>query len=206
MKTLLRTLLISALAALPLHASPTVDELADQVMQAAGSANWPKVTRVQFTFRVLIDGQEKLAATHEWNVPANTDIVTVGGQSTTIDLANPGSSDEQKSAFARWTNDAYWLIAPLKLKDSGTLLSMPADNELQIAFKNVGLTPGDRYLYEIDPSTYLPKTWTYMPNPETKKIATWEKYVTSGGLTVSTYHKMGSVEIFIDGLLVSTAP
>lgn len=197
---------LSLLAFLPAHAETTVDQLADKVMQAAGSANWSKVERVQFTFRVVIDGQEKVAAKHDWNVTANTDFVSWSGKTVTVDLGNPGSSEDEKNAFQRWTNDAYWLIAPLKLKDNGTVLTQPAENQLELSFKEVGLTPGDRYLYEIDTQTNLPRAWTYMPNPETKKLATWEKYVTTGGLTLSTYHKMGNVELFIDDLKVTPRP
>ena len=191
-------LFLTLLACLPLQA-----ELADDVMIASGAANWPKVERVQFTFRVVIDGQEKVAAKHDWNVTANTDAVSWAGKMVTVNLGQPGTSEDEKAAFQRWTNDAYWLIAPLKLKDIGAVLTQPAENQLELSFQNVGLTPSDRYLYEINPATHLPKMWTYMPNPETKKLASWEKYVTTGGLTLSTYHKMGNVELFIDGLEVT---
>ena len=199
-------LLLSLFAVLPVHAQSSADSLAAAVMKASGYGNWAKIERIRFTFRVVVDGQEKLSSKHDWNVTGNSDTVSWAGKTVVVDLGKPGSSDDEKAAFQRWTNDAYWLLAPLKLKDPGTTLTLPAENILEIAFKNVGLTPGDRYIYEIGPVTFLPKSWTFMPNAETKKVATWEKYITSGGLTLSTYHKMGNVELYIDGLEVTATP
>ena len=197
-------ILLTLLAALPLHAENNVEQLTDQVMQAAGYAYWPEVKRIQFTFRVIIDGQEKVSAKHDWNIAANTDIVTWENKTIAIDLTKPGKTKDDQAAFARWTNDTYWLIAPLKLKDKGTQLTQPVENQLELSFQQVGLTPGDRYIFEIDPATHLTNAWTYMPNHKTKKVGTWEKYVTQSGLTLSTYHKMGNIEIYIDNLKVTS--
>ncbi|HEX8371826.1 MAG TPA: hypothetical protein VF585_03530, partial [Chthoniobacterales bacterium] len=120
-----RLLLLSLLAFLPLRADPTADALAERVMQASGAANWPKVDRIQFTFRVVVDGQEKVSAKHDWNVAANTDTVIWGGKTVTVDLGKAATSEDEKAAFQRWTNDAYWLLGPLKLKDPGTELTQP---------------------------------------------------------------------------------
>lgn len=199
-------LLLILFAALPVQAAPDPTQLATAMMTASGSQNWMKVERIRFTFRVVADGVEKVVAQHDWNVAANTDTVTSEGKSVTVNLQSPSMALAEKVAFQMWTNDAYWLLAPLKIKDPGTELSQPAENSLEISFKAVGLTPGDHYVYEINPANHLPTAWTYMPNSSTKKLATWEKYVTSGGLTLSTYHKMGNVEIFIDGLDVRTTP
>ena len=72
-----------------------------------------------------------------------------------------------------------------------------------LSFTQVGLTPGDTYRFYIDPATSLPAAWEYRPKPGVSKHATWEKYVSQAGLTLSTYHRMGSVEIFIDNLEVT---
>ena len=199
-------LLLILLATLPMQATPNPDQLATAMMTASGALNWMKVERVRFTFRVVVDGVEKVSAKHNWNVATDSDAITWEGKTVNVNLQNPGISPDEKAAFQRWTNDAYWLLAPLKIKDPGTELSQPAENSLEISFKAVGLTPGDHYVYELNPATHLPTVWTYMPNPSTKKLATWEKYVTSGGLTLSTYHKMGNIEIYIDGLDVSAKP
>jgi hypothetical protein len=203
---LITTILLLLAAVLPVQANPAADQLADRIMEASGASNWPKVERVQFTFRVVVDGQEKMAAQHDWDVVANTDRVTWSGKTVTVDLSNPGEGADEKAAFKRWTNDAYWLLAPLKLKDPGTKLTLLGEGLLEISFNQVGLTPSDRYIYEIDPETNLPKSWTFLPNPETRNVASWEKYVTMGGLTLSTYHKMNNAEIVIDDLKVVAKP
>lgn len=185
----------------PIHA----EDLASEVMQASGAAHWPSVERIQFTFRVVANGVEKVSAKHDWDLVKNTDTVSWAGKTVTVDVVHPGVSAEEKSAFQRWTNDAYWLLAPLKLRDAGATLEQPDAHSLAISFNGVGLTPGDHYLFEIDPANHLPKSWSYMPRPGVSNPATWEKYVNSGGLTLSTYHKMGGAEIFIDDLRVTPA-
>ena len=36
-----------------------------------------------------------------------------------VNLAEPASDEDAKAAYARWVNDSYWLLAPLKLKHRG---------------------------------------------------------------------------------------
>ena len=163
--------------------------LAVEVFEAHGGDAWPGgVAEVRFTFRVADGGGEKLAAQHVWDVAAMTDTVTWNGRTVTVDLNDP----QDKEAFARWTNDSYWLVAPLKLMDEGVVAAeLPeADGarRLLVGFRQVGLTPGDRYLYEIDPATKQVLAWTFMPNETVRRRFEWSGYDTFGPLTLSTDH------------------
>jgi hypothetical protein len=140
-----------------------------------------------------------VSAKHEWDVAGQTDQVKWKDKDVKVNLAAPGTDDDAKAAFARWTNDSYWLLAPLKVLDPGVKLSYEGQKEvggaqcetLRLSFEGVGLTPGDQYVLYIDPQTKLPRAWDYMPKPDNVTQGTWEGYIDADGLKLSTVHNFG---------------
>jgi len=173
--------------------------LAQEVWQASGGENWPKVKEIRFTFIVEQDGQQLAKAEHHWNVAAGTDHVKWKGKEVTVNLAAPAADEDGKAAYARWVNDSYWLLAPLKVLDPGVQLTHEgtkdlngaAHEALRLSFQGVGLTPGDQYVLYVDPQTKLVRAWDYVPKPESVMHGSWEKYETHGGLQLSTEHNFG---------------
>jgi hypothetical protein len=187
-------------------------QLAQEVMKASGGENWGKVQTIDFTFAVEKNGKKVASAEHHWNVAAQTDEVKWKGKDVKVDLANPGSSTDEKAAFARWVNDSYWLLAPLKLRDKGVTTEAEGTKEingakrdvLKLSFAQVGLTPNDEYRLYVDPQTKLVTYWDYMPKGDKGMSGTWEDYQKSGGLTLATDHKMDNdVRIRIENLKVT---
>ncbi|MEO5719605.1 MAG: hypothetical protein ABIR29_13685 [Chthoniobacterales bacterium] len=187
-------------------------QLADAVWKASGGENWPHVEAIDFTFAVEKGGKTLVSAEHHWDVAAQTDRVKWKGKDVTVNLAEPATDEDAKAAYARWVNDSYWLLAPLKLKDLG--LQVTAEDAktiddakrevLLLSFAKVGLTPKDQYRLYIDPATKLMTSWDYMPEPGKSVHGTWENYQKSGGLMLSTAHKMEEIEIKILNLNVTT--
>jgi hypothetical protein len=217
MKRLVLSILVGLSPALvrPVLAAENTGEagqLADAVWQASGGENWPNVKAIDFTFAVEKGGKTLVSAAHHWDVVAQTDHVKWKGKDVTVNLADPGSSEEAKSAYARWVNDSYWLLAPLKLKDRGVNLAAEGKKEidgaerevLHVSFGQVGLTPNDQYRLYIDPATKLVASWDYMPEPGKSVHGTWENYQKSGGLTLATDHKMEGARIRMLNLKVTT--
>lgn len=217
MKPLL--LALAALAAFsfsPLFAADDTTQgkqLGEEVYRAAGGENWDKVKTIQFTFVVEKEGKTVAKAEHLWNVPAQTDEVKWKGQDVKVNLADPGTGAEAKAAYARWVNDAYWLLAPLKLMDKGVTLTTEGTKDingaqrevLRLSFAQVGLTPTDNYRLYVDPATKMVTYWDYMPKGEKGMSGTWEDFKKSGGLTLATDHKMaGGLRIRIENLKVTT--
>lgn len=186
--------------------------LADAVWKASGGENWPNVKAIDFTFAVEKNGKTLVSAEHHWDLAAQTDHVKWKGKDVTVNLAEPAASAQAKPAYARWVNDSYWLLAPLKLKDRGVHLSEEGRKTidgverevLRLSFSQVGLTPNDQYRLYIDPATKLLASWDYMPEPGQTVHGTWENYQKSGGLTLATDHKMEGAEIRILNLKVTT--
>lgn len=174
-----------------LRAQPkSAEELADAVMKANGADHWGKVKIIRWTFA----GGRK----HVWNLKEGTDVVTgKDGKSTTIKVGAMPTDPDEKKAYQAWTNDSYWLIAPLKIKDPGVMLSTQPDEKingknylvLHLAFQGVGMTPGDQYNWYIDPETMMLSYWDYMPTANKKTRYSWEGYKDFNGVKIATEHK-----------------
>ena len=97
-------------------ADQSAEQLAEKAWRASGGENWANVKTIDFTFNVQKEGKTVGNAEHHWDVAAQTDRVRWKGKDVTVDLANPAGDEDAKAAYARWVNDSYWLLAPLKLK------------------------------------------------------------------------------------------
>jgi len=181
-------------------------ELADAVFKASGGENWSNVRSIEFTFNVS-EGTTVLASVkHVWDVRAGTDTVTWKGKTVNVNVISPAPDTDSKAAYARWVNDSYWLLAPLKLKDPGVQLRYQGREGkfevLRLSFAKVGLTPGDQYNFYIDPATHLVQRWDYMPKLDVKMTGTWEDYKNFGGLLLSTEHRFAGKRIWFSGVRV----
>lgn len=192
-------------------------QLATEIWKASGGENWGKVKEVQFTFAVEQDGKPLFSAQHVWNVAAGTDEVKWKDKQgkdhqVTANLMAPASDEEAKTAYARWVNDSYWLLAPLKVRDRGVQVEAGGPKDLKgvacetvrLKFDKVGLTPTDQYVFYIDPKTKLPLAWDYVPETGAGMQATWEKYESFGGLNLATEHNFNGKTIKLTGIKVVT--
>ncbi|MEM6963444.1 MAG: hypothetical protein AAF573_01680 [Bacteroidota bacterium] len=95
-----------------------------------------------------------------------------------------------------WINDAYWLVMPFKLKDSGVTLKYMGEESkdgknrtvLDLTFKNVGKTPQNKYRVYVDQATHLINQWDFYPNAtdEQPRFSTpWKDYKKYGNILLS---------------------
>ncbi|MDP9004063.1 MAG: hypothetical protein M3N12_04655 [Verrucomicrobiota bacterium] len=177
--------------------------MATDLWKACGGESWGKVKELRFTFAVESEGKTVFSAQHVWNVAAGTDEVTwkdKQGQDhhVTANLVKPATDGDEKTAYARWVNDSYWLMAPLKIRDKGVKVEAGGPKELsgvtcetlKLSFEQVGLTPTDQYVFYLDPQTKMPSAWDYIPKTGDGLQATWEKWQTFGGLKIATEHNL----------------
>jgi hypothetical protein len=210
-----------ACAAAPARATDESTEkgqqLATDLWKASGGESWAKVKEVDFTFVVEQDGKPLFIAQHAWNVAANTDEVKwkdKQGQDhqATANLKTPASDGDGKTAYARWVNDSYWFLAPLKILDKGVKVEASGPKEingvayetLHLSFDQVGMTPTDQYVLYLDPTTKLVHAWDYIPKTGDGMQATWEKYQTFGGLNLATEHNFNGKTIRLTNIKVVT--
>jgi hypothetical protein len=194
------------------------EQLATDVWKANGGEQWANVGEVRFSFVVEQDGKELFKADHVWNVPANTDDVKWKDKSgnekhVKVNLGAPGTDEDSKTAYGRWVNDSYWLMAPLKIRDPGVHVKAEGIKEsegancetLRLSFDKVGLTPTDQYVLYIDPSTKRVRAWDYIPKADTIVHGTWEKYQVLSGIYLSTQHHFKDKIIRLADIQVSMA-
>lgn len=192
-------------------------QLATDLWKASGGENWARVKELLFTFTVEQDGKALFSAQHVWNVAAGTDEVKWKDKQgkdhqATANLASPASDDEGKSAYARWVNDSFWLLAPLKIRDRGVKVEAAGPKDfngiacetVRLKFDKVGLTPTDQYVFYVDPKTKLPLAWDYIPETGTGMQATWEKFQSFGGLNLATEHNFNGKTIKFTDIQVVT--
>lgn len=192
----LLTLILAALLLQSAEPLPDANALADAVMNASGAQVWPRVTRIRFTFNVEREGKTVASVSHDWDVRAGTDTVITKDTTVTVNVRKSDHSGDEERAYARFINDSYWLLAPLKVKDPGVKLSTAEMREidgkryllLHLRFENVGLTPTDQYDLWVDPETKLVRFWDFMPEPGKSSWMSWEDYREFNGLKLATKH------------------
>ena len=164
------------------------DSLAWRTVQGHGGLDaWSKVRYLRFDYATESEGSRSTISRHLWdrhsgdyrlewfpgedttvvalfNVNDRTGNVFINGAASDA-AAVPGLLE---SAYRRFINDTYWLLAPLKVFDEGVMRRVVHDSStsevevLALSFDNVGLTPGDRYWLAIDRSDGLLRRWSYI--------------------------------------------
>jgi hypothetical protein len=191
------------------------DALAIRVARAAGLEALAGVSELRFTFVLSEGDRRRLEVEHRWDLRAQRDRIrwTEDGRSydLIVDLRTreaTGTVDGQavgpeqtrelgERAYARWVNDTYWLMLPLKLLDPGVRRELRPPREyrgrrhsvLSLSFDGVGLTPGDRY-------------WLYI-DPETDQIVRWEMRLEGNrgdprGTSFEDYRVVGPLRLSLD--------
>ena len=135
-------------------------ELAHQVAAACGDPY--ALDELRFTFVVEAGGAEKARRSHAWSPRTGALSVTADGATVALRVEEdmPTSEADPRwatlatgvdpgaaaTAWARFVNDSYWLLAPCKAADDGVRHGIDQDGRLILSFDGVGLTPGDRYV------------------------------------------------------------
>ncbi|MFZ5482246.1 MAG: hypothetical protein ACOZNI_36130 [Myxococcota bacterium] len=136
-----------------------------------------------FTFVV---GETRRA--HRWDVRGGKAEVTWTDANKTCRYVVPvpyaGDDPKAMDAWAMFVNDQYWLLAPSKLDDPGTKVEQKGD-DLHVSYENVGLTPGDRYVFHVDAATGEIEGWEYTLESGRTGKWTWAPSTKVGGLRLS---------------------
>jgi hypothetical protein len=179
--------------------------LADSVIAACGGwENWEKTRFVKW---ICLGKRLNVWDKHTGNVRIESlvslvlmNLHTKKGRAWkgTAELLEP---EEVKRAmdygYEAWINDSYWLLLPFKLKDGGVTLKYlgegaTADGRaadiLSLTFKNVGVTPNNKYHVYVDKESKLLTQWTYFMDAtdELPRFTTrWANYQRYGRILLS---------------------
>jgi hypothetical protein len=102
-----------------------------------------------------------------------------------------------QQGYEAWVNDSYWLLMPYKLKDSGVTLKYKGEGAtddgskadvLQLTFKDVGVTPQNKYDVWVDQASGMVTQWAYYQNntdAEPKFKTPWANWTKHGRILLS---------------------
>ncbi|GAA3919922.1 hypothetical protein [Hymenobacter algoricola] len=121
--------------------------------------------------------------------------------------------------YPTWVNNSWWLVMPFKLKDSGVTLTSKGPGKLMdgtsaevlnMTFKNVGVTPDNKYELLVNPATNLVEEWAYFPKATDAQPAfrrRWAEYRPYGPIQLSADRADGKDSRRLDHIaVVSTVP
>ncbi len=106
-------------------------------------------------------------------------------------LAGADLEQQLKTGYEAWVNDSYWLLMPYKLKDSGVTLKYLGEGKLedgraadiiQLTFKDVGVTPQNKYHVFAAKDSGMVEQWSFFPTADleqprfTTPWADWRRY------------------------------
>lgn len=188
---------------------PAADALARSMLAAANATAWQRTGAIRWSFRGdrdhLWDRRRGLARVRWGKVEVQVELASRRGIAFRDGQAVSGDKGDALvgRAFARWTNDAFWLNPIVKLFDPGTERSLVQLDDggvaLLVEYTTGGLTPGDAYLW-IPGSESLPIAWKMWTSnlPKGGVRASWESWTEiATGARIATLHKLafGKVEI-----------
>jgi hypothetical protein len=167
------------------------DSVAHRLMTAHGADALDSAPYLRFNFAVETPKGTRVIARHLWdrttgdyrvewqsgpdssyvalvNVRNVTDKMPVGtAYLNGTELTGTAAEEARREAYGRFINDTYWLLAPLKVFDSGVNRNSLPDSAtaqhdvLHLTFGDVGLTPGDEYWLYVSKGTGRLDQWAY---------------------------------------------
>jgi len=201
---------------LPLAADEKADAVArDLVASLGGPAAWEKARQFRFDFVVEREGKRAAEFHHVWDrytgdyrllgtdksgAPFAVYFNVNTRQGTAFVNGRPVEGDEKakllETAYGRFINDSYWLLAPWKVFDPGVRREYVGEKPgpdgflcdvIKISFEGVGLTPKDVYWLWITRDGRHMMQWQYVLGgaAEEPTTALWKDWRTFGGIGLS---------------------
>lgn len=188
------------------NSDPEAIEVADKVMEAMGGRRaWDQTRYLCWDFfgnRHLIwdkqEGRARIEFPDGTVYLVDTDDGSGSAMKNGQEVVHPDSLAQELDRAKRiWINDSYWLVMPFKLKDSGVTLKHMGMEEnqqgtpsyvLELTFKDVGVTPQNRYLVYVDTNTYLVNQWAFFreAGQDTANfVLPWSNYQQHGAILLA---------------------
>lgn len=203
-------LLVSAVAR-AVERDAKADSVGKELIAALGGEKaWQEARQFEFSFVVEREGKRIATFSHLWDRYTGdyrlmgTDrsgapfvvyfnVNTKAGRAFVNGKSVEGEAREAllKTAYGRFINDTYWLVAPWKIFDPGVHLTYDGEKScpdggvcdvLKLSFEeNVGLTPKDVYWLWLTRDGRQMVQWQYVLNgaedqPTTAPWKNWQKF------------------------------
>lgn len=229
-------------AAIVLPTAARADEKADGVAREliatlGGETAWEKARHFRFDFVVEREGKRAAEFRHAWDRYTGDYRVSgadksgapwvvyfnVNTREGTASVNDRPVEGEEKgklleTAYGRFINDSYWLLAPWKVFDPGVVRTYEGEKPgpegelcdvIRLSFANVGLTPKDVYWLWITREGRRMVQWQYVLGgaQEEPTTAPWKDWRKFAGVSLSLEKPIPSrsVRILFENVSVSPA-
>jgi hypothetical protein len=202
------------------RSDPQAVALADKVIKNMGGAKaWNKTRYLAWGWRDQYHVWDKLENNFRWEkdtlvVIANLDTRQGKAYSKGKDISETAAGKKLiQNIYPVWANNSYWFIMPFKLRDPGVTLQYKGPGQtkageqadlLELTFKEVGVTPNNRYLLAVDKKSGLITEWSFFRNyadPKPGFTMAWTDYRPYGNIKLSSGRgeeaKMGMTHIAV---------
>lgn len=188
---------------------PEAEALARRMVEAVDGEAWRRTGAVRWTFagsnRHLWDRRRGLARVRWGQVEVLLRAGAPAGRAWRGGQRVRGAEEGAllRAAHGAWINDSFWLDPVTKAFDPGTTRAIVSgaptagatggEQSLLISYASGGNTPGDAYLWELDPATGRPVAWRMWVSilPLGGVRATWAGWTRLGtGAWVATEHQV----------------
>jgi hypothetical protein len=196
---------------------PEAEALADKMLNNLGYENFQDSSYVLewhfrggFNYQYNLQKEQVLISWDKNQVDLNTK--TQDGQVTKNGkVLDPGEERQELLSYAikRFNNDSFWLLAPFKIKDPGTIRSVVETKQgkaLLVTYQSGGSTPGDSYLWLLDEEgrPYAWKLWVRII-PVGGLKTTWEDWKAYEGFWLAG-SKKGPLGLEVDVKPITVSP
>ena len=182
--------------------NPKADALANQVLKAIKHEAYKNTRYLEWSFggrrHFKWDKQQHIVDVSWDSIRVNLHPNNLEKSLVYINDSQQKATDSTlvKRAWDIFNNDSFWLVAPHKLFDNGTIRTIKKVDDkdaLLVKYTTGGSTPGDSYLWILD-DNYIPKSYKmYVPSMKMNGVtSTWEDWITTeSGTLLPTNHTFG---------------
>jgi len=198
------------------QAGEGAEELADKMLEAINYTAWDTTRYVRWSFQsrrnFVWDRKNELVEVKWDDNRVIIETPTLKGMAWTGGELLSGKAKEKsiEKAWEMFCNDSFWLNAPAKVRDPGTVREI-VDHDgkpaLKVTYSSGGVTPGDSYLWILDENG-LPTSWKMWVSiiPVGGVEATWENWIQlESGALISTLHTISGYQSVISDVYGSVS-
>jgi hypothetical protein len=168
----------------------TADAVAQKLLRAHGADAFASAPSLRFTFALDTPDSTRVIGRHlwdrttgdyrvEWQTADTAYVALINVRDVTdglpdgtayrngTTLTGTAATEARRTAYQRFINDTYWLLAPLKVTDPGVNRTYLPDSStathdvLHLTFGEVGLTPDDEYWLYVSKETGRLDRWAF---------------------------------------------
>lgn len=189
------------------------DELAHMVLDAINHEEYERLGTISWTYKkdqhhFIWDKRNNVVNVRweDYEVDFYPDNMKGSAKKGNETLTGESLERTINQAWSLFANDSFWLVAPFKIFDPGTIRNIVETEDgpaLMITYQSGGVTPGDSYLWMLG-SDFKPKSWKMWTQiiPIGGVTFSWEQWENHEGVWFAPIHR-GLVDIDIIDLRVT---